>query len=175
MLSHAVPSLPRRLVRSERHRRWRGDREHDPDALALAEERHAGRAQGRHVRGDRLHYLDSPRFHVDADAVSNNHFDEDGLVGIFSLIDPLTATRHRALLLDTAQAGDFGVYADRRAARIAFTLAAYANADASPLPGRIFQLPYLEMASSLYGELIGLLPRLLTSLDEFRALVEGRG
>jgi hypothetical protein len=27
-------------------------------------------------------YLDSPRFHVEADAVSNNHFDEDGLVGI---------------------------------------------------------------------------------------------
>jgi len=116
-----------------------------------------------------FNYLDSPQFHVDADAVSNNHFDEDGLIGIFSLIDPLTATRHRALLLDTAQAGDFGVYADRRAARIAFTLAAYANADTSPLPGRIFQLPYPEMASGLYGELIGLLPRLLTSLDEFRA------
>ncbi len=116
-----------------------------------------------------FNYLDSPRFHVDADAVSNNHFDEDGLVGIFSLIDPSTATRHRALLLDTAQAGDFGVYADRRAARIAFTLAAYANADTSPLPGRIFQLPYPEMASGLYGELLGLLPRLLTSLNEFRA------
>ena len=98
-----------------------------------------------------FNYLDSPRFHVEADAVSNNHFDEDGLVGIFSLIDPSTATRHRALLLDTAQAGDFGVYADRRAARIAFTLAAYANAETSPLPGRIFQLPYPEIASGLYG------------------------
>ena len=95
--------------------------------------------------------LSPPRFHVDADVVSNNHFDEDGLVGIFTLIAPLMATRHRALLLDAAQAGDFGVFADRHAARIAFTLSAYANAETSPLPGRIFQLPYPDMASGLLG------------------------
>src|SRR6185295_977149 len=107
------------------------------------------------LRGDTsaeivFHYLDSPRFHVHADVVSNNHFDEDGLVGIFTLVDPLTATRHRALLIDAAQAGDFGVFTDRQAARIAFTLSAYANAETSPLPSRIFQLPYPEMAGGLY-------------------------
>ena len=61
------------------------------------------------------------------------------------------------------------------AARIAFTLSAYANAETSPLPGRIFQLPYPDMASGLYVELLELLPRLLTSLDDFRADVGKRG
>ena len=119
-----------------------------------------------------FHYLDSPRFHVDADVVSNNHFDEDGLVGIFTLIAPLIATRHRALLLDAAQAGDFGVFADRHAARIAFTLSAYANAETSPLSSGIFEKPYPAMASGLYVELLELLPRLLTSLNDFRPMWE---
>src|SRR5438034_5307798 len=63
-------------------------------------------------------YLDSPQFHVRAEVVSNNHFDEDGLVGVFTMVDPDTAARHRDLLIDVAQAGDFGVFSRREAARI---------------------------------------------------------
>ena len=55
-----------------------------------------------------FNYLDCPQYHVDASAVSNNHFDEDGLVGVFSLINPGFASRHRELLIAVAHAGDFG-------------------------------------------------------------------
>src|SRR5678815_706092 len=47
-------------------------------------------------------YLDTPRFHVEADAVSNNHFDEDGLIGVFALtqsevaLQPVSYTHLRA-------------------------------------------------------------------------------
>jgi hypothetical protein len=51
-------------------------------------------------------------------AVSNNHFDEDGLAGIFTMLQPTTALRHRDLVLDVTQADDFGVYVRREAARI---------------------------------------------------------
>src|SRR5262249_20711095 len=109
-------------------------------------------------------YLDSPRFPVAADAVSNNHFDEDGLVGIFALLDPKAAQHHRGLLVDAAQAGDFGIFERRDAARIAFTLSAFADPQTSPLPKRIFDLPYPGMAAALYVELLGVLPQLLTNL-----------
>ena len=33
-------------------------------------------------------YLDQPAFHVAVDAVSNNHFDEDGLISLFALLHP---------------------------------------------------------------------------------------
>src|SRR5262245_61491383 len=72
-----------------------------------------------------FNYLDAPRFRVEADVVSNNHFDEDGLVGIFAMLQPVVAQRHRDLLVDVAQAGDFGVFEHRHAARIAFILSAY--------------------------------------------------
>jgi hypothetical protein len=116
-----------------------------------------------------FNYLDRPQFHVTADAVSNNHFDEDGLAGIFALLNP-SAERHRELIVDIAQAGDFGVFRTRHAARIAFALAAYADPDLSPLPSDLFQRPYPEMAGELYVRLLEVLPRLLTNLDDYRAL-----
>jgi hypothetical protein len=119
-----------------------------------------------------FNYLDSPRFHVQADVVSNNHFDEDGLVGIFAMITPAMAERHRDLLVDVAQAGDFGMFSDRRAARIAFTLSAYADADTSPLPSSLFTQPYAERAGELYVRLLDILARLLANLNEYRSLWE---
>jgi len=117
-------------------------------------------------------YLDSPRFHVPVDAVSNNHFDEDGLVAIFTLLNPDTAQRHRDLLIDAAQAGDFGFFQRREAARMAFTLSAFADPQTSPLPKPIFDLPYPEMAARLYVEILDVLPRLLTNLHDFQPLWE---
>src|SRR5947208_2433644 len=43
-----------------------------------------------------------------AELVSNNHFDEDGLVGIYAAVDPERAMARRELLSDVARAGDFG-------------------------------------------------------------------
>ena len=117
-------------------------------------------------------YLDTPRFRVQADVVSNNHFDEDGLVGIFTLLQPALATEHRDLLLDVAQAGDFGVFARRDAARLAFTLSAHADPLTSPLPPRLFKEPYPQMAGEMYVRQLEILPRLLTNLSDYRSLWE---
>src|SRR4030095_3939955 len=47
-----------------------------------------------------FHYLDTPSVHVDVDPVTNNHFDEDGLIGIFTLLDPSFAAPQRDLFVD---------------------------------------------------------------------------
>src|SRR5215831_2603687 len=119
-----------------------------------------------------FNYLDAPAYHVDAEAVSNNHFDEDGLVGIFALLHPAFAQRHRDLLLDVAQAGDFGVFERRDAARLAFVLSAYADPDSSPLPADLFSRPYPVLAGELYIRLLDVLPRLLENVEGYRALWE---
>jgi hypothetical protein len=72
-------------------------------------------------------YLDAPADHPPAEVVTNNHFDQDGLVSIFALVDPDAALRHRELLIDVAAAGDFGTYRDRRAARASMVLSRYAE------------------------------------------------
>jgi len=119
-----------------------------------------------------FNYLDAPDCHVEVEAVSNNHFDEDGLVGIFALLQPVFAQRHRDLLVDVAQAGDFGVFERRHAARIAFALSAYADPDTSPLPADLFTRPYPVLAGELYVQLLDVLPRLIVSVEDYRALWE---
>ena len=119
-----------------------------------------------------FNYLDAPAYHVDAEAVSNNHFDEDGLVGIFALLQPAFAQRHRDVLLDVAQAGDFGVFERRAAARVAFALSAYADPDSSPLPADLFSRPYPVLAGELYIWLLDVLPKLIVGVEDYRALWE---
>src|SRR5262245_13199940 len=131
----------------------------------------------RELKGDTstaivFNYLDAPDYHVDVEVVSNNHFDEDGLVGIFALLQPDIARRHRDLLVDVAQAGDFGVFDRRQAARIAFVLSAYADPDSSPLPADLFKRPYPVLAAELYVQLLDVLPKVIASVDDYRPLWE---
>jgi hypothetical protein len=65
-----------------------------------------------------FNYLNSQEWHRDVEVVTNDHFDEDGLIGLFCMIEPDFALQHRDLLIDASEAGDFGIYWDRRAARI---------------------------------------------------------
>src|SRR5438093_6432557 len=59
-----------------------------------------------------IRYLERPdlraRNEEGVEAVSNNHFDEDGLVGVWALLHPDEALERRELLGDVASAGDFG-------------------------------------------------------------------
>lgn len=71
-------------------------------------------------------YLDHPCRHDPAELVTNNHFDQDGLVSVAALVDP-AADDHRQLLIDVAAAGDFGTYRDRRAARASMVIARWSD------------------------------------------------
>jgi hypothetical protein len=115
-----------------------------------------------------FHYLDRPEVWVKAEAVSNNHFDEDGLIGIYSLVEPSHAQRHRELLIDVAAAGDFGTYRFRSAARTTFVLSTFADPDLSPLDSRVFQERYPRLAARLYQELLPRVPEIINNLDGFR-------
>ncbi len=114
-----------------------------------------------------FNYLQRPSAQVNANAVSNNHFDEDGLIGIFSLVHPAIALRHRDRLIAAATAGDFGVYSSRDAARIAFTISAFADEATSPLPRDIFTMPYAAQSAALYRRLLEVMTPLLADLNTF--------
>jgi hypothetical protein len=115
-----------------------------------------------------FHYLDRPDCWMNAEAVSNNHFDEDGLVGVYSLLHPSEAQAQKALLIDIAGAGDFGTYRLREAARVAFVLSAFADPALSPLEAGIFRETYPTLAARLYVELLPKLPEIIKDLEHFR-------
>jgi hypothetical protein len=65
-----------------------------------------------------------------AEAVTNDHFDEDGLMSVFALVDPATALAAADLVVAVAMCGDFGVVADDTAARVSFAITPLAEAEA---------------------------------------------
>ena len=86
-------------------------------------------------------YLGCSHLHGDAGLVSNNHFDQDGLVSMFTLVDPEAALAHRELLMDLASAGDFGTYRSRDAARASMAIAAFADPGTVAPAGTPLRLP----------------------------------
>jgi hypothetical protein len=92
--------------------------------------------------------------HGDAEVVTNNHFDQDGLVGVYALVAPDDALAARSLLEDVAGAGDFGTYRDRRAARIAAVISATGMLTAGdPYPVGLEHLPKMLKDVDAYRDL----------------------
>jgi hypothetical protein len=115
------------------------------------------------------HYLDEPIDHPSADIVTNNHFDQDGLVGLHALIYPELSLDHRQLLIDVASAGDFATFHDRRAARASMVIDAYADADRSPIAGRLVG-SYDAQCVVLYEETLPLLVEMAVDGERYRDL-----
>ncbi|MGH9293141.1 MAG: DUF6687 family protein [Acidimicrobiales bacterium] len=65
-----------------------------------------------------------------AEAVTNDHFDEDGLMSVWSLMSPETALELADLVVDVASCGDFGVVKDYMSAEVAFAIAPLAELEA---------------------------------------------
>ena len=119
-------------------------------------------------------YLDMPEWHCDVATVTNDHFDEDGLIGLFCMIEPEFALANRKLLIDSAQAGDFGFYSDRRAARIAFTISRLADPATSPWVGSVISenafADYPGYCGAIYARLLDELKNIILEPEDYRDL-----
>lgn len=84
-----------------------------------------------------LNYLAKPdakkQYAPQARAVSNNHFDEDGLCSVWAMLHSKLALKRREQLVDVARAGDFNTYRRPQAAKVVFTIRSYADPVISPL------------------------------------------
>lgn len=118
--------------------------------------------------GMALRYLDAPPPHAPAEAVTNNHFDQDGLVAAFALLHPAEALAHRELLLDLAAAGDFGTYRDRRAARASMVVSRMAEAGFDDRA----EFSYAEFCGRCYLEALPQVLDMLLAGERFRDLWE---
>jgi len=117
-----------------------------------------------------LAYLDRWDLHQPAAIVSNNHFDQDGLVSVFALVEPETAMAHREFMVDVAAAGDFATYRHRDAARVSMVISAFGDPTRSPLapPADDHHEDYQTWSAALYDDLLGRLPELCEHPERYR-------
>lgn len=107
-------------------------------------------------------------------AVTNNHYDEDGLFGIWMLLErPAEGSPQRALALAAAEAGDFGTWTDPWAARAAIAAMAMAERATSPFPevGRaLARAGGRDPAGALYRAILPHVGGLLADPGRYRGL-----
>jgi hypothetical protein len=115
-------------------------------------------------------YLDDGAWHSDVPVVTNDHFDEDGLISVYSLVNPAHALEQRELLADAARAGDFGTYRLRDAVRLAFAISRLGNPALSPWGSSAFPEDYSAFCAFAYGRLLGQLGDLIERIDSHRDL-----
>lgn len=115
--------------------------------------------------GIAFRYVRSRRRWPAAEAVTADHFDQDGLVTVAVVSDPAAAVAHERELVALAEAGDFVRGTSRRAARASFSLASLAEG----FPGGD---PNPALSGELHREALRLLPELVARPDAHRALWE---
>jgi hypothetical protein len=118
-----------------------------------------------------LNYLDTPgaqeEYAPDVHAVSNNHFDEDGLCAVWAMLNPGLAIQTRDRLVDVATAGDFSTYRRPQAAKVAFTIRSYADPEFSPVADELVGDD--SSGSSRYRALLPLLQDFVEETDRYGA------
>jgi len=118
-----------------------------------------------------LNYLRSPEreaYRRGAEAVSNNHYDIDGLMGIWAVLNPEAALERADLMIATAECGDFDRWSGEHATKIACALYGLESLPSSPVRQGLGSIrDFLERTGYLYKETLPLVQQLLDDTDAF--------
>ncbi len=149
------------------------------DATVLALSHWPGNATPPELKADSsaeivIKYLrssDAAALRRGADAVSNNHFDIDGLIGIWALLNPDAALERAELLVAIAECGDFERWTGEQATKIACALRGLEELESSPLhqgfAGTDDANEAKERTAFACGEMLPLVMKLLEDVDSF--------
>lgn len=106
------------------------------------------------------------------DVVSNDHFDTDGLLAIFAVLNPREALAREEAMLAAAAAGDFWLAPTPRALRVDLVVSSYTDAIRSPLSEAAKTATPVEMETLAFTDLLQKIPQLLDEPMALGALVE---
>jgi uncharacterized protein DUF6687 len=104
--------------------------------------------------------------------VSNNHFDTDGLLSAWVVLNPDQALPHRRFLIDAARAGDFQTFTSADAVKFDLMVTAFSDPRRSPIAEALLSPEEADRAQALYDELLGRLPELFYQSSAHRPLWE---
>jgi len=106
--------------------------------------------------------------------VTNNHFDTDGVLSCWTVLNGERALRYRDLLIAAAEAGDFSEYSSDDGVRISIAIqgsdqASPNNDDGSPL-ARLLAGEEVDDDARAYELVLPEVERLLTNVNEYETL-----
>lgn len=118
-----------------------------------------------------INYLRSPEretYRRGVEAVSNNHYDVDGLISMWAVLNPDAALDQADLLVATGECGDFDRWSGDHATKIACALYGMELGKSSPVRQTLAGIrDYLERTEFLYRHTLPLVPELIVNVDAF--------
>jgi hypothetical protein len=119
-----------------------------------------------------MNYLRQGYSRPEVSVVSTSHFDVDGLVSVYAIVNPEQAMKHRRLWLDVACAGDFRYSRSAIARRIAAVCDSWVLPDRSPLGAKAFHQPIDRVTEMLFQDLLSRLDEICRNLQRYKSLWE---
>ncbi|MDP3767163.1 MAG: hypothetical protein Q8S13_04040, partial [Dehalococcoidia bacterium] len=120
-----------------------------------------------------LNFLRSPQreaYRRGAEAVSNNHYDVDGLMSLWAMLEPQAALERAELLVAVGECGDFDRWSGEQATKVTCALYGLESLPSSSIRQQLAgKRDYLERTEYLYLETLPLLPDLLDAPERFEA------
>ena len=106
--------------------------------------------------------------------VTNNHFDTDGVLSVWTVLNGERALAYRDLLVAAAEAGDFSEYSSDDGVRVSIAIqgsdqASPNNDDGSPL-ARLLAGENVDDDARAYELVLPEVERLLTSINDYESL-----
>src|SRR5919205_2747097 len=110
----------------------------------------------------------------DIELVTNNHFDTDGVLSVWTVLTGERALAHRDLLIAAAEAGDFSEYSSDDGVRVSIAIqgsdqASPNNDDGSPL-ARLIAGEEVDDDARAYELVLPEVERLLTNINDYESL-----
>jgi hypothetical protein len=121
----------------------------------------------------RLLFSPEPCIHrFDFDLVTNDHYDTDGLLAIWALLNPATSLEHVSALQAAAEAGDFYEFTSPKAVQFDLIVRAFESLESSPIAAEIACLPSAQRWQIVTERLLSEMPGLLYEPQRYRHLWE---
>ncbi|MDZ7766596.1 MAG: DUF6687 family protein [Melioribacteraceae bacterium] len=99
--------------------------------------------------------------------VSNNHYDSDGVIAAFVLIDPHFASANKQALINVALTSDFYEFTTEDALKADVVLTNLIDKEKSLFKELIKNEPFPNAAQLIYEKAFQLLPKLIQNIDDY--------
>lgn len=120
-----------------------------------------------------LDYIAKNELPPEARAVSNDHFDADGLVGIFSILNRDYALARKESLVDIAEAGDFRKFKEYDSAKVIFTISKLLRKESGFMAQEVYLKRYPEYTAACYSAMLEIFPDIIEDLEKYEAYWAG--
>lgn len=115
-----------------------------------------------------LRHPDQKTFFPQVGIITNNHFDTDGLLSVWALLNPRKAEPMAGRLISAAEAGDFSTFSSEEGVQIHLLIEALCHSNKSPVNETINA--YIgPREAACYKGLLTLIPDLFRKRDTYRS------